>query len=131
MVAGSYRKCFVTGGAGFIGSHLVNLLIEGSEVTVYDNLSWGKLEFIAPRLKKSNFRFIKADLLDFDTLSQSITRHDIVFHLAANADVRMSAEKTDLDLKQGILATYNVLEAMRQNDVKKLVFASSGTVYGR
>lgn len=123
-------KYFVTGGAGFIGSHLVDRLAEVGEVTVYDNLSSGNLQFIGQHLGKRNFRFMKADLLDFDTLRQALSEHGIVFHLAANPDVRAGIEKTDLDLKQGILATYNVLEAMRLNGLNKIVLASSSTVYG-
>lgn len=130
MSADSYVKYFVTGGAGFIGSHLVERLIDRHEVTVYDNLSSGKLQFIEHRQDKGNFRFIKGDLLDLDTLRKALSGHDIVFHLAANPDVRAGSQKTNLDLEQGIVATYNLLEAMRLSGVKKLVFASSGVVYG-
>jgi len=124
-------RYFITGGAGFIGSHLVDRLISLGKVTVYDNLSSGKKEFIQHHLGKSNFRFIQADLLDFDTLSEAIAKHDMVFHLAANPDVRAGSTNTHLDLRQGTLATYNVLEAMRVNQISKMVFASSSTVYGK
>ncbi len=130
MPAGNSSKYFITGGAGFIGSHLVDRLIKESEVTVYDNLSSGNLEFIEHHLGKDNFHFVEAGLLDFDTLSRSIKGQDAVFHLAANPDIRAGTEKTDLDLKQGVLTTYNVLEAMRLNNIKKIIFTSSGTVYG-
>jgi UDP-glucose 4-epimerase len=130
MSKDSRIKYFVTGGAGFIGSHLVDRLIELGEVTVYDNLSSGKLEYIEHHFDKSNFRFMKADLLNFDTLRQAISGHDKVFHLAANPDVRAGSENTDLDLKQGTIATRNLLEAIRLNKIKKLIFASSSTVYG-
>ena len=123
-------RYFITGGAGFIGSHLVDRLVEMGEVTTYDNLSSGKLEFIKHHLGKGNFRFVNADLLDFDTLSRAISGHDIVFHLAANPDVRAGITNTKLDLQQGTMATYNLLEAMRLTGVRKIVFASSGTVYG-
>jgi len=123
-------KYFVTGGAGFIGSHLVDRLVETGTVTVYDNLSSGRLEFIEHHRGNSNFRFIKGDLLDLDTLKQAVGGHDVVFHLAANPDIRAGSDKTDLDLEQGTVATYNLLEAMRLNKIKKLLFASSGTVYG-
>jgi len=123
-------KYFVTGGAGFIGSHLVDRLVETGSVTVYDNLSSGRLEFIEHHRGKSNFRFIKGDLLDLDTLEQAVGGYDVVFHLAANPDIRAGSENTDLDLQQGTVVTYNLLEAMRINKIKKLVFASSGTVYG-
>jgi len=123
-------KYFVTGGAGFIGSHLVDRLIDQAEVTVYDNLSSGKLEFLEHHFDKSNFHFVKADLFDFDNLNKTISGHDVVFHLAANPDVRAGSRNTRLDLDQGIVATYNVLEAMRLNNLIKLIFASSSTVYG-
>lgn len=123
-------KYFVTGGAGFIGSHLVDRLVETFEVTVYDNLASGRKEFVAQHFGKNNFIFIEADLLDFDTLKKAMANHDVVFHLAANPDVRAGIENTDLDLKQGIVATYNVLETMRLNTVNRIIFASSSTVYG-
>lgn len=123
-------RYFVTGGAGFIGSHLVDRLVTRGAVTVYDNLSSGKMEFIEHLLGQRDFKFIKADLLDLDTLRQTIPGHDAVFHLAANPDIRAGIENTDLDLKQGPIATRNVLEAMRLGDVRKIVFASSSVVYG-
>lgn len=123
-------RYFVTGGAGFIGSHLIDRLIQQGEVTVYDNLSSGKFEFIAHHFGKINFEFIQKDLLDLEDLKEAIKEHDIVFHLAANPDARLGIEDTNLDLKQETLATYNVLEAMRENQVKKIVFSSSGTIYG-
>jgi UDP-glucose 4-epimerase len=124
-------RCFVTGGAGFIGSHLVDRLIaEGNQVTVFDNLSSGKKEFIEQHIGKGDFKLIKADLLDLDKVKETMRRHDVVFHLAANPEARWGIENTELDLKQETIATYNVLEAMRVNGVKKIVFASSGTIYG-
>jgi UDP-glucose 4-epimerase len=123
-------KYFVTGGAGFIGSHLVDRLIRDGEVKVYDNLSSGRKEFIQHHFVNSNFSFIEADLLDLDKLKREIAGFDVVFHLAANPEARLGMEHTDLDLKQETIATYNVLEAMRTNNIKKIVFASSGTIYG-
>jgi UDP-glucose 4-epimerase len=123
-------RYFVTGGAGFIGSHLVDQLIQKGEVTVYDNLSSGKKEFIQHHLGKAGFDFILADLLDFEKLKKAMPGHDVVFHLAANPDARLGVEDTSLDLNQETLATYNVLEGMRINDIKKIVFSSSGTIYG-
>ena len=123
-------KIFITGGAGFIGSHLVDCLINSDGVTVYDNLSSGSKEFIQHHLGNPGFHFIQADLLDFDALNQAIAKHDIVFHLAANPDVRAGIANTKLDLQQGTLATHNVLEAMKVNQLGKIVFASSSTVYG-
>ena len=123
-------KYFVTGGAGFVGSHLVDRLVNMGEVTIYDNLSSGSKEFLQQHFGKSNFRFIKADLLNSDVLSEAIAHHDIVFHLAANFDVRAGITNTNLDLQQGVLATHNVLESMRLKQVNKIVFSSSSTVYG-
>ena len=121
---------FITGGAGFIGNHLADRLVKTGRVTVYDNLSSGRLEFISHHLEMDNFNFIEADLLDFSTLKQAIAGHDVVFHLAANPDIRAGTSTTDLDLKTGVIATYNVLETMRLNQIKKVVFASSSAVYG-
>ena len=123
-------KAFVTGGAGFIGSHLVDKLIEnGDNVTVYDNLSSGKKEFIEQHLDNDNFTLIEGDLLDIDTLKDSIKNHDVIYHIAANPFVRLGEKQTRLDLEQGAIATYNVLETMRQNNIKKIVFSSSSVVY--
>jgi len=121
---------FITGGAGFIGSHLAEKLIDTGSVTVYDNLSSGRDDFIKHLAERKDFDFIKADLLDLDTLKKSMRGHDVVFHMAANPDVREAIRKTDTDLEQGTIATYNVLEAMRENGINKVVFASSSTVYG-
>ena len=124
-------KYFVTGGAGFIGSHLVDVLMKDHhDVTVYDNLSSGHKEFINHHMKKDNFRFQQADLLDPPTLKKTLRDHDTVFHLAANPHVRLGETHTDLDLRYETIATYNMLEAMRQNDVKNIVFSSSSVVYG-
>lgn len=123
-------RYFIAGGAGFIGSHLVDSLVSMGEVTVYDNLSSGKQEFIQHYLNRDGFRFVKADLLDRDSLAGAIKDSDIVFHMAANPEVRTGRLDTELDLKQGTIATYNVLETMRLHGIKRIVFASSSTVYG-
>ncbi len=123
-------RYFVSGGAGFIGSHLVDRLVDIGEVTVYDNLSSGKKEFIEHHLGKNGFQFIERDLLEFDALKKAVNNHDVVFHMAANPEARAGTQNTGLDLKQGTIATYNILEAMRINKVEKVVFASSSTVYG-
>lgn len=123
-------RYFITGGAGFVGSHLLERLVGSGGVTVYDNLSSGKKEFIAQYLLREDISFTKADLLELDTLKDKMKGHSAVFHMAANPDIRMSTRDTGLDLRQGALVTYNVLEAMRVNGIKELVFASSSTVYG-
>jgi UDP-glucose 4-epimerase len=125
------KRYFVTGGAGFIGSHLVDKLINfGSEVTAYDNLVSGREENIKHHMGNAKFNFIRADLLDTNTLNQTMKGHDIVWHLGANTDIPAGNKNTDLDLNNDIIATRNVLEAMKQNSVNKILFASSACVYG-
>lgn len=123
-------RSFVIGGAGFIGSHLVDLLVARGPVTAYDNLSVGKRDFLAPHLASGAASLVVADVLDLDRLTEAMRDHDVVFHLAANPEARWGLTNTRLDLEQGTIATYNVLEAMRRTGAGKLVFASSGTVYG-
>lgn len=123
-------RAFVTGGAGFIGSHLVDELIKrGNQVTVYDNLSSGKKDFFKQHNKNDNYNFVEADLLDLKCVKQEIKNHDVVFHIAANPFVRLGEKQTRLDLEQGPIVTYNILEGMRVNDIKKIVFSSSSVVY--
>jgi UDP-glucose 4-epimerase len=124
-------RILVTGGAGFIGSHIVDRLIkEGNEVIVYDNLSSGKIEFIKQHMENDKFRFVKADLLEFDTLKKEMEGVELVYHVAANPDVRLGATDTNVHLQQNVMASYNVLEAMRLNGVRDIVFTSTSTVYG-
>ncbi|HVB59362.1 MAG TPA: SDR family NAD(P)-dependent oxidoreductase [Candidatus Acidoferrales bacterium] len=124
-------RIFVTGGAGFIGSNLTERLVaEGHGVTVYDDLSAGSREFLRECEKSAQFRFVEADLLDLPKLTKAIEGHEAVFHLAANSDITESRRQSDLDLRQGTLATYNVLEAMRRTGVSRFVFSSSSVVYG-
>ena len=124
-------KALVTGGAGFIGSHLVDRLMEGkNDVTVFDNLSSGRKEFIEHHLNEDGFEFIQADLLDIEAVKEAMKGYDSIFHLAANPEAMLGIEDTQLDLKQETIATYNVLESMRINNIKKIVFSSSGTIYG-
>jgi UDP-glucose 4-epimerase len=125
------KKHFITGGAGFIGSHLVDKLMEeGGNVTVYDNLALASDENIKQHFRKKNFKFIKADLLDFDTLKKTMLGQEIIWHLAANTDIPGGNRVTDLDLKNCTIATWNVLEAMRQLGLNKILFTSSACVYG-
>ena len=118
------------GGAGFIGSHLTDLLVSRGPVTIYDNLSVGKRAFVASHLDAGRATLVQADALDLDALTAAMAGHDVVFHLAANPEARWGLERPRLDLEQGTIATYNVLEAMRRTGTGKLVLASSGTVYG-
>ncbi|HTE48975.1 MAG TPA: SDR family NAD(P)-dependent oxidoreductase [Candidatus Paceibacterota bacterium] len=124
-------KAFVTGGAGFIGSHIVDRLIErGDEVVVYDNMSTGIEDFVSHHFKNPRFKFIQADILDSKKLTKEIKGMEIVFHLAAHADVRSGFIDHKIDLEQNLLGTINVLEAMHNNNVKKIAFASTSSVYG-
>jgi len=124
-------KALITGGAGCIGSDLAAaLLARGDEVTVFDNFSSGKIEHIAALRDDPRFRLVEGDLLDFARLG-SVETHDIVYHLAANPDVRfVPGDPTDKDLQQNTLATYNLLEWMRVRNVNKLAFASTSAIYG-
>jgi len=126
----SLPKFFVLGGAGFIGSHLVEELVTRGSVTVFDNLSVGRREFIAPALASGGARLVVADALNLPELEAALAGHDVVFHLAANPEARAGLSNTRLDLEQGTIVSYNVLEAMRRAGVGRLVLASSGTVYG-
>ena len=123
-------RSLVIGGAGFIGSHLVDLLVERGPVRVYDNLSVGKPDFIAAHLATGRAELVRADALDLAALTDAMRGQDVAFHLAANPEARWGLERTRLDLEQGTIATYNALEAARLAGVGKFVFSSSGTVYG-
>ena len=122
-------RSIVTGGAGFIGSHLIDRLVaRGDEVLVLDNLSSGKAEFLSHHT--SNVTHVNVDITDFDAMSPHFEGVDVVYHFAANPDIRLGTEITDTDLKQGTIATYNVVESMRIHNVPTIMFASSSVVYG-
>jgi UDP-glucose 4-epimerase len=126
------KKALVTGGAGFIGSHIVDALIsDGLRVTVFDNLSNGQLDNIQRNLRKESCTFIKGDLLEGSATLFILKGCDVVWHLAANPEVKLSSTNPDVHYKQNVLATYNLLEAIRKDGkVKILSFASTSTVYG-
>ena len=120
----------VTGGAGFIGSHLVDTLVaQGNEILVIDSLCAGRKETIAQHIDSCKVRFVKKDLLS-DGWQDTIEGADRLFHLAADPDVRQSAVSPDPTLQNNIIATYRILESMRLHDVPELVFTSTSTVYG-
>ena len=124
-------RALVTGGAGFIGSHLVDRLVaRGYDVSVADNLSSGVLQFIQGHIDTGAVSFHNIDLKDLESLKPVMEGIDMVFHLAANPDIRLGTRITDTDLKEGTIVTYNVLEAMRLAGVEKIAFASSSVVYG-
>jgi UDP-glucose 4-epimerase len=122
---------FVTGVAGFIGSNLADrLLADGHSVTGYDNFSTGQREFLKGIAEHPKFRLVEGDNLDQSGLTRAMAGCDTVFHLAANADVRFGLEHPSKDVQQNTLATFNVLEAMRANGIKRIAFSSTGSVYG-
>lgn len=124
-------RVLVTGAAGFIGSTLVDrLLAEGATVTGYDNFSTGQREFLRAAQTSGGFHLVEADLLDLAALEHAMADQDVVFHLAANADVRFGTEHPRRDLEQNTIATHNVLEAMRAAGVPRIAFSSTGSVYG-
>jgi UDP-glucose 4-epimerase len=124
-------RYFVTGGAGFIGSNLVDRLLAGGyAVTAYDNFSTGQPPFLEQARRHPGFQLVEGDLLDQGRLTEALAGHDFVFHLAANADVRFGTEHPRRDLEQNTIATFNVLEAMRANGVRRIAFSSTGSIYG-
>ena len=124
-------KYFVTGGAGFIGSNLVDrLLAAGNDVVVYDNFSTGFREFLVPAQANPRLRIVEGDILDRASLENALEGSEFVFHLAANADVRFGTAHPGRDLEQNTIATFNVLEGMRRHGLNKIAFSSSGSIYG-
>jgi UDP-glucose 4-epimerase len=128
---GSTRVAVVTGCAGFIGSNLTDRLLEkGYKVIGIDNFTTGRREFLRTALLNVNFDLHELDLYETVNLSKLFDGSEIVFHLAANADVRFGAERPRRDLEQNTIVTHNVLEAMRISGVKRIVFSSTGSIYG-
>jgi len=122
-------RALVTGGAGFIGSHLVErLLNEGLEVVVVDNFSSGSVDNLSSVVGNPNLKVVRGDVRDRAVLEESIKGVSVVFHFAANPEVRVGDPREHFE--NNILATFTLLEVMRRRDVKEIVFASSSTVYG-
>ncbi len=131
LFGNSVNRIFITGGAGFIGSHVVDILIpQGYEVAVYDNLSNGKREFIEYHFEEPNFKFIEGNILDISQLTTAIKGYDLVWHLAANTDIIGGYTQPRRDLMDCVVGTFNVVEAMRITGIQPIIFASTGAVYG-
>jgi UDP-glucose 4-epimerase len=125
------RRVCITGGGGFIGSNLADrLLAAGAEVVVVDDFRTGHHEFLADAMRRPGMTLVEGDVLDRGLLGEAVSGCDWVFHLQANADVRRGLERPRHDLEQNTIATSNVLEAMRENDVRQIAFSSTGSVYG-
>jgi UDP-glucose 4-epimerase len=125
------QRIFVTGAAGFIGSNLVDrLLAGGASVVGWDNFSTGQESFLAGALLQPGFTLVRGDNLDLTSLTAAMHGCDFVFHLAANADVRFGTDHPRKDLEQNTIATFNVMEAMRANGIRRMAFSSTGSVYG-
>jgi UDP-glucose 4-epimerase len=127
-----FGRVLVTGGAGFTGSHLVDTLMTyNSYVKVFDNLSSGSIENIRQWMDNRNFQFVRGDLLNLSKILQNVRNVDVVFHLAANPEVRTGLVSPEIHFQNNVVATYNLLEAIRKNaNIKLFVFTSSSTVYG-
>jgi len=125
-------RFFVTGGAGFLGSNLVDTILERrlGSVTVFDNFLTGKREYLRRWLDSSEITIIEGDVADFGTLNDAIRNHDVVFHFAANSDIARAATDPLVDFDNGTKLTQTLLEAMRSADVKRVLFSSGSGVYG-
>jgi UDP-glucose 4-epimerase len=125
-------KFFVTGGAGFLGSNLVNALLDRGHgsVTVYDNFATGRREHFGRRIDDPRLAVVKADVADYDTLVKHLPGHDVVFHLAANSDIARAMSDPLLDFDNGTRLTQMLLEGMRNTGVKRILFTSGSGVYG-
>lgn len=125
------QHVFVTGAAGFIGSNLVDrLLSDGVRVTGWDNFCTGQERFLAGAVQHPQFRLVRGDNLDRPALIAAMKGADFVFHLAANADIKDGWQHPERDLEQNTIATFNVLEAMRENQIRRIAFSSTGSTYG-
>ncbi len=127
------KKFLVTGGAGFIGSHFVDYALAlGHQVMAFDNLSTGQMFFLEGAQKSKNFSFIKGDICELSQIEKAVQniKPDWVIHLAANADIRFGLDHPRKDLDVNTIGSWNVLEAMRKVDCKKILFSSTGSVYG-
>lgn len=127
------QKILITGGAGFIGSHLSDRLLQsGNKVTVIDNLSCGTKKNLILSLKNPDFRFVELDITDKNKLFDFFNKYkfDMIYHLAANSDIKKGSKEPNIDFNNTFLTTFNILLAMREFKIKKLFFASTSAIYG-
>lgn len=125
------KKIVIFGGAGFIGSHLTERLIqEGASVTVYDNLKTGRTANLAQVWQHPQFRFIQADVSDRKKVDETVPGHEIIFHFCDDSDIRTAAAHPDTFIEQNIMGLFYVLEAMRRQGIRTILFPSSTTVFG-
>jgi UDP-glucose 4-epimerase len=125
-------RFFVTGGSGFLGSNLVNGILDRTlgTVTVYDNFSIGKRAHFGPRVTDSRLSVIEGDVRDLAAVTEAVSGHDAVFHLASNSDIARAATDPLIDFEHGTRLTQTLLEAMRATGVKRILFTSGSGVYG-
>jgi UDP-glucose 4-epimerase len=125
------KKALIFGGAGFIGSHLTERLIqEGAFVTVFDNLKTGRTANLAKVWRHPGFRFVEADVSDRKKVDATVPGHEVIFHFCDDSDIRSAAEHPDTFVEQNIMGLFYVLEAMRRNGIRIILFPSSTTVFG-
>jgi UDP-glucose 4-epimerase len=125
------KKVLVFGGAGFIGSHLTERLIqEGAAVTVYDNLKTGRTANLDKVWRHPGFRFVQADVSERNKVEETVPGHEVIFHFCDDSDIRSAAEHPDTFVEQNIMGLFYVLESMRRNGIRLILFPSSTTVFG-
>jgi UDP-glucose 4-epimerase len=133
LPASSTVKAFISGGAGFIGSHLVSRLLDdraAASITVYDNLTSGSRAQLERYLGDSRLSLVEGDIKDLELVTRAMSGCDTVFHLAANPDIAKAVQQPDIDFWEGTYLTSNILEAMRVNDVRVIIYTSGSGVYG-
>ena len=125
------KKALVFGGAGFIGSHLTERLIqEGAAVTVYDNLKTGRTANLAKVWQHPGFRFVEGDVREKNKVEETVPGHEVIFHFCDDSDIRSAAEHPNTFVEQNIMGLFYVLESMRRNGIRLILFPSSTTVFG-